>query len=561
MERTHRRPLGLSMGILAALIANLVLSGSAAASSASTTLVNGASLAVSLDSPAAGTDYLVGDSVTASGTASVGVGTPDATIVYIVDQSGSTAASGGACGSVLQCEKTFVIGLNDAAAAAGSVKNVGLGSFDSAGYPQFGLGAATDPGFDTAVNGLAPGSGTNFAAGLAVAVSYFQQATVGAHKFLIFLSDGTQNLGGNGSASLATLNSLGVVSNSFAVGSSSSCTGGLDISLNDIALGGGTCTAVTDPNMLPDLIPNLIGSVLDKVDVAVDGGAGVVVSTAPATPADGPVSVTYSLAISGLVAGDHQICATATGHDIFSNTSSSTTTCETIHVLDISLAPATATNELGTSGQTHTVTATIAAGTTVSGRAVSFDVISGPNTGSNGTANTDGSGNADFTYAATQGTAGLGADTIRACFSIVSAGSIPETDCATATKIWRDTTRPTAACVETTNPAGENVPKSGPNAGKSGQNPDGFYQLTGTDAVGVASIVIKDGGSAFVSDPFASGDKVKITQAPGATPKDRRPGPGVIVSHLTLKGDAILQVTDTSGNTTEVSCKVPPPPK
>jgi hypothetical protein len=230
-------------------------------------------------------------------------------------------------------------------------------------------------------------------------------------------------------------------------------------------------------------------------------------------------------------------------------------------VLDISLAPATATNELGTAGQTHTVTATIAAGTTVSGRAVSFNVISGPNTGSNGSANTDGSGNAGFTYAATQGTAGLGTDTIRACFSIVSAGGVPETDCATATKIWRDTTPPTAACVETTNPAGKNVPNSGPNAGKSGQNPDGFYQLTGTDAVGVASIVIKDGGSAFVSDPFASGDKVKITQAPGATPKDSRPGPGVIVSHLTLKGDAILQVTDTSGNTTEVSCKVPPPPK
>ena len=156
-----------------------------------------------------------------------------------------------------------------------------------------------------------------------------------------------------------------------------------------------------------------------------DGGAGVVVSTSPATPADGPVSVTYSLAISGLAAGDHQICATATGHDVFSDTSSSTTTCETIHVLDISLAPATATNELGTAGQTHTVTATIAAGTTVSGRTVSFDVISGPNAGSNGTAETDGTGNADFTYAATQGTAGLGTDTIRACFTHRQRGRCP----------------------------------------------------------------------------------------------------------------------------------------
>lgn len=561
MDRTRRRPLGLSIGVLTALIANLLLSGLAVASSNSTTLANGASLAVSLDSPAAGTDYLVGDTVTASGTASVGIGTPDATIVYIVDQSGSTVLPGGACGSVLQCEKTFVIGLNDAAAAAGSVKNVGLGSFDSDGYSRFGLGSPIDPAFNVAINGLAPGSGTNFAAGLAVAVTYFQQPDVGTHKFLIFLSDGTQNIGGNGSASLATLTGLGVVSNSFAIGSGSACTGGTDISLNEVALGGGTCTVVTDPNTLPDLIPNLIGSVLDKVEIAVDGGAGVVVATSPATPADGPVSVTYSLAITGLAAGDHEICATATGHDVFSNTSSETTACETINVLDISLSPATATNELGTPGQTHTVTATIVAGTTVGGRTVSFSILSGPNTGSSGTTDTDGSGDADFTYVAMQGTAGLGTDTIRACFTIVSAGGVPETDCATAIKIWRDTTPPAAACVETTNPSGKNVPKSGPDAGKSGQNPDGFYRLTGTDAVGVASIVIADDGSAFISDPFANGDRVKITQAPGATPRDSRPGPGVIVSHMTLKGDAILRVTDTSGNVTEVSCKVAPLPK
>ncbi len=88
MHRSRRRPLGLSIGVIAAVVANLMLFGPAMASSSSTTLVNGASLDVSLDTPAAGTDYLVGDTVTASGTANVGTGTPDATIVYIVDQSG-----------------------------------------------------------------------------------------------------------------------------------------------------------------------------------------------------------------------------------------------------------------------------------------------------------------------------------------------------------------------------------------------------------------------------------------------------------------------------------------
>lgn len=124
-----------------------------------------------------------------------------------------------------------------------------------------------------------------------------------------------------------------------------------------------------------------------------------------------------------------------------------------------------------------------------------------------------------------------------------------------------DITPPVAQCVQTTNPSGGNVPPAGTGTGNSGQNPDGFYQLLGSDNVAVASIVVCDSGSSFCSDPFADGDQVKITQAPGATPSDSRPGPGVIVSHLKLNGDAILRVTDTSGLVTEVSCLVPPPPK
>jgi len=97
--------------------------------------------------------------------------------------------------------------------------------------------------------------------------------------------------------------------------------------------------------------------------------------------------------------------------------------------------------------------------------------------------------------------------------------------------------------------------------GNGGQNPDGFYQLIASDNVGIASIVVCDGGSSFCSNPFGSGDEVKITQAPGATPSDERPGPGVIASHLTLNGDAVMKVTDTTGNVSTVACLVPPPPK
>jgi von Willebrand factor type A domain len=121
-----------------------------------------------------------------------------------------------------------------------------------------------------------------------------------------------------------------------------------------------------------------------------------------------------------------------------------------------------------------------------------------------------------------------------------------------------DVTAPSAACLQGTNPSGKNIPGA---KGNGGQNPDGFYQLIASDNVGIASIVVCDGGSSFCSNPFGSGDQVKITQAPGATPRDERPGPGVIASHLTLNGDAVMKVTDTTGNVSTVACLVPPPPK
>jgi hypothetical protein len=113
--------------------------------------------------------------------------------------------------------------------------------------------------------------------------------------------------------------------------------------------------------------------------------------------------------------------------------------------------------------------------------------------------------------------------------------------------------------VQGVNPAG-NIPAAGNNP-KSGQNPDGFYQLLASDNVGVLSVMVCDGGSSFCSNLFAPNDYVKITQAQGATPSDERPGPGVLVSHLTLNGDAVLKVTDSSGLVTTAACLVPAPPK
>ena len=135
-----------------------------------------------------------------------------------------------------------------------------------------------------------------------------------------------------------------------------------------------------------------------------------------------------------------------------------------------------------------------------------------------------------------------------------------ETECTTVTKQWRDTTPPQAACQPTTNASGKNVPPAGSNPA-SGENPDGFYVLTATDAVDPnPTLTIHDSASQAVFGPFSDGTTIKLTQAPGATPS-QSPG-GAFDWTIKLKGDAQVFATDASGNTAgPISCKVAPPPK
>ena len=58
----------------------------------------------------------------------------------------------------------------------------------------------------------------------------------------------------------------------------------------------------------------------------------------------------------------------------------------------------------------------------------------------------------------------------------------------------------------------------------------------------------------------SGGLKIKLVQAPGATP-NQKPGPGAVDWHITLKGDGSMYAVDASGNqSAPVSCLVPPPP-
>jgi hypothetical protein len=121
-----------------------------------------------------------------------------------------------------------------------------------------------------------------------------------------------------------------------------------------------------------------------------------------------------------------------------------------------------------------------------------------------------------------------------------------------------------AACTETTNPHGQNVPPAGSTTlpgPRGGQNEDGFYLVstnTGKD------VLVKDTGSGRVFGPFPSGTKIKYTQAPGATPSIKKIGStngqaGAVKYHITGTGDAFVFPTGEPNH--GAFCKVPPPPK
>ena len=134
------------------------------------------------------------------------------------------------------------------------------------------------------------------------------------------------------------------------------------------------------------------------------------------------------------------------------------------------------------------------------------------------------------------------------------------TDNCSFTVTVEDKEAPRVACLQAANPADTKSPVAGTNP-RSGQNPDGFYQLLSKDNCDpTPRIFIRDSASSFIAGPFATGDIVKITQSPTGTPEEKKMA-GVVVAHIILKGDALLFASDATGNvSTPVDCFVPPPP-
>lgn len=136
-------------------------------------------------------------------------------------------------------------------------------------------------------------------------------------------------------------------------------------------------------------------------------------------------------------------------------------------------------------------------------------------------------------------------------------GSGNSASCGTSVTVV-DTTPPVVTCVQSVNPSGKNVPAAGNNP-KSGQNPDGFYQVGATD-VCTASSAVKITLGSFT---LAQGETIKITQSPGQSGVTlvNEMGPLAIRHFRVGPDDAVITATDAAGNTATVSCLVPPPPK
>lgn len=534
-----------------------------------------------------------------AGTVSVaeGVIVKDTTVVYIMDLSGSMDLSSGVdCDGIsgtdtrLVCEKEAVKRANTAAkAASSSVDETGLGSFEGStvcvstaydvdlGTP--GSQLLVDPGWDgngnniadieEVASGLSTGNRTCYIGGLQRADEILSSST-NAINLVFFMSDGNNNIG----APVSTFTPANFGSNTrihaFAMGLGVGCStddfglGSLDDVVAKSTLAGGTCQQITDLSQLAELIAEAIGSSLDSIERQLDGGTFVDISASanPPIPLDGPTGeVAFNEGDIDAEPGIHELCVRANGTD--GGGAGSVTECIIVTIAAIDLLPEKATNELGIDlSQTHTVTALVAAGEVggVDGVAVSFEILSGPNAGVSSSGITDSNGEAMFTYNAAQGSAGLGTDIIEACFGPDEQG---DAACDTAVKTWVDSTPPAASCVETFNPGGENVPPA--------QNEDGFFELLAKDAVDPnPQVFLADTGTDnifgsaddWIYGPFASGTKIKYTEANGVKPPDIKPGPGVIDWSIKGQGDGTVFTVDVLGNESGgTACLVPPPPK
>lgn len=564
-DNTRRRACGVTAILLAALAAPLATTTAAAAAGGTVTGTKALGAA----------DITCGGSVPVTVTldAETGIAGNPVDVELVLDRSGSMQ---GAIGDLKTAAKSFVDILDEA--TDGSLNGV-VANGSRIGVVSFADNASVDTGLTSdanavkaAIDALVANGLTNHSAAISTGQSQLAGSLPGNAKKMVVMTDGVTTVGGDASDDALAARNAGT--EVFGIG-----LGAVDADeirdwttdpdathyyqaptpaqLQQVfeAIGAAIVVpAATGVTVVDTVAPQFTvsGAAVSKGSVAQNGNQltwtvaelGTESVTLTFTATHLPTAGGGALAVNPTVA-----YTDAEGHVVtFGNPAVNVRGCAAA----IDVEPEHEVNELGTPGQTHTVTATVTDdfGAPVPNVLVDFSVLGGPNAGAAGNGNTSAAGTADFTYPAAQGLAGLGTDSIRGCFTHAAGHAV----CDDVLKDWVDTTAPVVTCRPTNNPGGGTVPPA--------DNEDGFFVLTATDAVDPnPQVYVADSASAAVFGGFAGGTKIKLVQAPGATP-NQKPGVGDIDWRITLKGDALVHGVDASGNQSDpVSCLVPPPPK
>jgi uncharacterized protein DUF11 len=388
LTRRPRRSLAALAALsLAGGIMAYPLSTPTRAAAASGSLPAGTGFSLSIDGPADNTVIPPGP-VTVTGSASVqkGTGTPNTAAIYVLDlgdrsnkDSGTFHGECSGQNTRLDCQKSYVPELNDAAIDGGGVPKSGLvGYAGRGGFIAFvtpNRGTLTSPsanstgefrediehvGFSaiaheaadtTVVSGFlefSPGvievddAVSDSADGLRMALQLAAESGM-PNVVMVYMASGAvtnvPNFNGVVDTIPANVHVYPVV-----IGARDTCdatylalanrTGGTCSTPKNQFTGGGT-NVVDGPFGIgdaPDVLANLLASRMNSLTVSVDGGAATPVGsvTGASLPARGPVNVTYSTTVPNLPPGRHSICVNLNAHDSGGNGSLSE--CRTVTV-------------------------------------------------------------------------------------------------------------------------------------------------------------------------------------------------------------------------------------